>query len=47
MHTETTGAEEEAKPDNDVLVEMRGDVMTVAHGNYLMEFSIPCPPYCD
>ena len=47
MHTETTGAVEdvEVKPNNDVHVEMRGDVMTVAHGNYVMEFAVPCPPW--
>ncbi|MBU1099034.1 MAG: hypothetical protein KKA84_01425 [Bacteroidetes bacterium] len=27
--------------------DMRGDVMTVSYGDYVMEFTSPCPPWCS
>ena len=32
---------------NQIAVEKRGDVLSLTSGDVTLEFSIPCPPYCD
>lgn len=33
--------------DDLVRVELRGKVLTLTKGAYTLEYSMPCPPYCD